>query len=240
MEELRIKAGSMEFNVAGEQETVKGASKDFYDFLAAKDQRELAVKKEFAETMKEKMAWYAKKYKESHEAGQPEPQPAAEAGNATLRAVRTSTTSWEQIAREIKNGDGLAVGDKVDFVLKSGEQVTVVVTDDTDEYVRFESVDCVGGKDIRWNKENTTDGGIEESNVQEWLMLELFGQLPDDLQQAISKIKRKYKDNEGNSKEYETLLFLPAASEVFDEDDCYGDEGVYEQLDYYIRIADTV
>lgn len=233
MEELRIKAGSMEFNVTGEPETVKGASKDFYDFLAAKDQRELAAKKEFAETMQEKMAWYAKKYKESHETGQPEPQPAAETGNATLRAVRTSMTSWEQIAREIKNGDGLAVGDKVDFTLKSGEQVTVVVTDDTDEYVRFESVDCIGGKDVQWNKKNTTDGGIEESNVQEWLMLELFGQLPDDLQQAISKVKRKYKDNEGNLKEYETLLFLPAASEVFDEDDCYGDEGVYEQLDYY-------
>lgn len=109
----------------------------------------------------------------------------------------------------------------------------MVVTDDTDEYVRFESVDCVGGVSVRWNKENTTDGGIEESNVQEWLMLELFGQLPEDLQQAISKVKRKYKDNEGNLKEYETLLFLPAASEVFDEDDCYGDEGVYEQLDYY-------
>ena len=26
---------------------------------------------------------------------------------------------------------------------------------------------------------------------------------------------------------------MPAASEVFDEERCYGDEGVYEQLEYY-------
>ena len=64
-------------------------------------------------------------------------------------------------------------------------------------------------------------------------MLELFGKLPDDLRQVISKATRKYEDNEGNVKEYETLLFLPSASEVFDEDDCYGDEGLYEQMEYY-------
>ena len=44
---------------------------------------------------------------------------------------------------------------------------------------------------------------------------------------------QRYEDNEGNVKEYETLLFLPSASEVFDEDDCYGDEGLYEQMEYY-------
>ena len=38
---------------------------------------------------------------------------------------------------------------------------------------------------------------------------------------------------EGNVQEYEFKLFLPAASEVFDEDECYGDQGLYEQLDYY-------
>lgn len=61
----------------------------------------------------------------------------------------------------------------------------------------------------------------------------MFGKLPDDLRQVISKATRKYEDNEGNVKEYETLLFLPSASEVFDEDDCYGDEGLYEQMEYY-------
>lgn len=158
---------------------------------------------------------------------------AAKNEQVRLWTWRTAETSWEQIAREIKSGGGFTVGDKVDFTLKSGEPVTVVVTEDTPRYVRFESADCVGGKRIKWNKGKTTDGGIEESNVQKWLMQELFGQLPDDLQQAISKVKRRYLDNEGNLKEYETMLFLPAASEVFYEDECYGDECVYEQMEYY-------
>ena len=233
MEELKIKARGMKFEAAGEPGTVRGAGKDFYDFIAAESQREIAARKEFAERMKEEMAWYAKKYAEDHKEGETEPQPTENPEGATLRAVRTSETSWEQIARGIKSGNGLAVGDKVDFSLKSGEQVTMVVTDDTDEYVRFESVDCVGEESVQWNKRCTTDGGIEESNVQEWLMLELFGQLPEDLQQVIGKVKRRYKDNEGNLKEYETLLFLPSAPEVFDEDECYGDKGVYEQMEYY-------
>ena len=33
--------------------------------------------------------------------------------------------------------------------------------------------------------------------------------------------------------EYRTALFLPVASEVFDDDDCYGDKGLYKQLEYY-------
>ena len=32
---------------------------------------------------------------------------------------------------------------------------------------------------------------------------------------------------------YTTKQFLPAASEVVDEDSCYGDKGLYKQLDYY-------
>ena len=41
------------------------------------------------------------------------------------------------------------------------------------------------------------------------------------------------KDKDGNCGTYTTKLFLPAASEVFDEDNCYGDKGLYKQLDYY-------
>ena len=240
MEELRFKARGMEFEVTGEKETIKGAIKDFYDFITAKEQREIEARKEFAERMKEKMArkefaermkekmaWYAKRCGEDHEEAL-EPQPETNPESVTLRAVRATTSSWEQIAREIKNGNSLAVGDKVDFSLKSGEQVTMVVTDDTDEYVRFESVDCVGGERVKWNTTCTTEVGIENSNVQEWLMMELLEQLPDDLQKVISKVKRRYKDNEDNLKEYETLLFLPEVSEIFDESD-----GVYEQLEYY-------
>lgn len=140
--------------------------------------------------------------------------------------------TWEEIASAIKSGAEFKVGDYKKGSTVDGQGFTLVVTDVTDEYVRFESRDCLGGT-VQWNKKDTTEGGIEESNVQEWLMLELFGKLPDDLRQVISKATRKYEDNEGNVKEYETLLFLPSASEVFDEYDCYGDEGLYEQMEYY-------
>jgi len=141
--------------------------------------------------------------------------------------------SWEELARQIKSGDDLAVGDKVDFQLKTGEKVTVVVTQSTEEYVRFESVDCIGGKEVPWSDSGNTKCGIAASDVMKYLNEEIWSQLPEDLQAVIDPTTRKHKDHEGNVQEYEFKLFLPAASEVFDEDECYGDQGVYEQLDYY-------
>ena len=57
--------------------------------------------------------------------------------------------------------------------------------------------------------------------------------MPEDLRAVISEVDREWKDKDGNCGTYTTKLFLPAASEVFDEDNCYGDKGLYKQLDYY-------
>ena len=57
--------------------------------------------------------------------------------------------------------------------------------------------------------------------------------LPEDLQAVISDVDREWKDKDGNCGTYTTKLFLPAASEAFDEDSCYGDKGLHKQLDYY-------
>lgn len=140
--------------------------------------------------------------------------------------------SWGEIATAIKSGTEFKVGDYKKDRTVDGESFTMVVTDVTDEYVRFESRDCLG-IGVQWNKEDTTDGGIECSYVQEWLLQELFSKLPDDLRWVIDSATRKYRDSEGNVKEYKTLLFLPAASEVFGEGECYGDKGLYEQMEYY-------
>ena len=40
MEELKIKAGGLELSVSGESSTIKEASKDFYNHLAAREQKE--------------------------------------------------------------------------------------------------------------------------------------------------------------------------------------------------------
>lgn len=235
MEELRIKAGGLELNVSGESSTIKEASKDFYNHLASRAQRETDAKIALAERMSAKMAWYAKEYDEKHQAPPTEVQEetAPESGNVTLRMAQASVMSWRMLANRIKAGVNLAIGDKVDFQLKTGEEVTVVVTQSTEEYVRFESVDCVGGEDVPWSDAGNTKCGIAGSDVMKYLNEKIWVQLPEDLQAVIGSIKRKHKDHEGNVREYEFKLFLPAASEVFEEDECYGDEGLYEQLDYY-------
>lgn len=235
MEELRIKAGGLELSVSGESGTIKEASQDFYNHLAARNQKETEARMALAERMSAKMARYAKGYDEKHQTPPAEKQEetVSASSNATLRVVRTSVVSWQELARQIKSGDDLAVGDKVDFQLKTGEKVTVVVTQSTEEYVRFESVDCVGGKEVPWSDAGNTKCGIATSDVMRYLNEEIWRQLPEDLQAVIDPMTRKHKDHEGNVQEYEFKLFLPAASEVFDEDECNGDQGVYEQLDYY-------
>lgn len=219
MEELRIRAYGMELKVSGEANTVKGVSKDFYDFLGGK----ISKDRDAMRRIREKMM--AVREEPKNEQGRKE-------GSCTFRSAAGIPATWPEIAREIKQGEEYHTGDTVESVLKNGEKVTFVVTQVTDQYVRFESRDCVGGEDVSWNKNNSNKGGIAESDIQKYLDSKIWSQLPDELQEVISDTKRKYLDG-GEEKEYTTKLFLPAASEVFDEDDCYGDEGLYEQLEYY-------
>lgn len=224
MEELRVRAGNEELKVKGSSETIQREREAFYQHIKEVEEANIKAKAELVQRMKNGMAWYARVQQEKDAVNVGKP--------GIVRVCGELMGTWEEIASAIKSGAEFKVGDYKKGSTVDGQGFTLVVTDVTDEYVRFESRDCLGGS-VQWNKKDTTDGGIEESNAQEWLMLELFGKLPDDLRQVISKATRKYEDNEGNVKEYETLLFLPSASEVFDEDDCYGDEGLYEQMEYY-------
>lgn len=216
MEELRIRAHGMELKVSGEANTIKGASKDFYDFLSGKIDKEA------------KTIHRIEKMIRSMEI--PEGAPEKREGTCTFRSAAGIPVSWPEIEREIKRGKEYHVGDTVEDVLKNGETVVFVVTDVTDQYVRFESRDCVGGEEVRWNKNDSNKGGIAESDIQKYIDTKIWDLFPDELQAVISDTRRKYMDGE---EEYVTKLFLPAASEVFDEDNCYGDEGLYEQMEYY-------
>ena len=101
----------------------------------------------------------------------------------------------------------------------------------TNEYVRFESRDCVG-EEVEWNKNGGTQLGYPGSDIHKYLNKGLFERLPEDLRKVISLAERKTL-RDGETVSFNTYLFLPSASEVFDEDDCYGDEGMYEQMEYY-------
>lgn len=147
--------------------------------------------------------------------------------------VRYDDINWRELAEKIRNGTIMVkVGATLICKLTDGTSTKFVVTDVTDEYVRFETRDFIGGKFV-WNRQGTNQGGYPDSDIKRYIDSTIWNLLPEDLQTVISDVDREWKDKDGNCGTYTTKLFLPAASEVFDEDNCYGDERLYQQLDYY-------
>lgn len=153
--------------------------------------------------------------------------------NLVYKRTENHYTNWKAIKDAIDaRVHDFRVGDVVEETLKNGECVELVVVDAGEDYVRFESRDCVGGKNVVWN-ENDNTGGFSRSDVKKYLDNTIWELLPDVLKSVISETERKQKNGD-EVEMYATRLFLPTASEVFeDEDDCYGDEGAYEPLEYY-------
>lgn len=139
---------------------------------------------------------------------------------------------WKKYTEDIKNGKKVQVGNSAFTKLTNGKIIEFVVTDVTDQYVRFETRNFIGGE-VEWNEYNTNKGGYPDSDIRGYIDSIIWGLLPEDLQSVISDVDREWKDKDGNCGTYITKLFLPAASEMFDEDNCYGDKGLYKQLDYY-------
>lgn len=157
-----------------------------------------------------------------------------ESGVDFVRSVKQHyKTDWQSLADRIKKGTmPVEVGATVTCELTDGTLAEFVVTDVTDQYVRFETRNFIGG-DVEWNEQDTNKGGYPDSDIRGYVDSTIWDLLPEDLQAVISDVAREWKDKDGNCGTYTTKLFLPAASEVFDEDSCYGDKGLYKQLDYY-------
>lgn len=223
MEELRVRAGNEELKVKGSSETIQREREAFYQHIKEVEEANIKAKAELVQRMKNDMAWYARVRQEKD---------AANAGKQVVaRACGELQGTWEEIASAIKSGAEFKVGDYKKGSTVDGQGFTMVVTDVTDEYVRFESRDCVG-EEVEWNMNGCTQLGYSGSDIHKYLNKVLFERLPEDLRKVISLAGRK-ELRDGETVSFNTYLFLPAASEVFDEDDCYGDEGLYEQMDYY-------
>ena len=210
MDELKIRCRGIELEVKGEESTVRSASKDFYDFLRTK----------------------AEGTADPEEPLQAASDRTRDGASCVFRSAKGNPVSWLEIAKGINSGEKYYVGDTVEDVLENGENVTFIITQVTDRFVRFESRDCIGREDVCWNEDDSNDGGIATSGIQKYLDTKIWALLPAELKSVICDTKRKYLDA-GEEKEYTTKLFLPEASEIFYADDCYGDEGLYEQLEYY-------
>ena len=155
------------------------------------------------------------------------------------RMVLTRTISeeitWSDIQKMLQEGTHifqLYPGIIIKEELKNRKLQEWVVTDLGSEYIRFEARNCIGNKYHKMNRDCTNVGGIASSLMQEYLNNDIWNLLPGDLQDVISTVDRKYMDG-AEEKTYQTKLFLPSASEVFNENNCFGEENLYKQLYYY-------
>lgn len=114
----------------------------------------------------------------------------------------------------------LNMGDVIEIPLSNGAVEEFVMTQEDDEAYRFESVNCIFGRCITRDK---ADESFEE----------YYDLLPKELRDEMILTKRRYLNRDGEERERENLLFLPSAPEVFDPDEVYGDEGLYEQMEWY-------
>ena len=111
--------------------------------------------------------------------------------------------------------------------LNDGREVDFICTAVEPDAYRFESRDCLGEY-------------VPATKLDDWLEDLWRNQIPDDLKDEIILTVRKYKTPEGKTVSEKKFLFLPSAAEIFPEEDCLGDKGLYEQLDYYKDVHNRV
>ena len=114
----------------------------------------------------------------------------------------------------------LSMGDVIEIPLADGNTEEFVMTQEDDEAYRFESVNCIFGERITRDK---ADESFER----------YYDLLPKELRDEMMLTKRRYRNRDGEEREQESLLFLPSAPEVFDPENVHGDNGLYEQMEWY-------
>lgn len=140
---------------------------------------------------------------------------------SVLVRATEKTGELADLIKGIQSGDiPVNVGDSLSVFLKDGTLVNFVITQIDGEYIRFESEDCIGGKYVTRDK-------VDD------LFKDFWEQLPDELKNAIVQTPRKWLDRDGVENMDYFNLFLPSAPEVFPDDECYGDNGLYEQMEWY-------
>lgn len=112
-----------------------------------------------------------------------------------------------------------ALGSTISTRLLDGTEVDLVVTDFDDKTIRLESRDCLGI--------NTSANDLKA------YLDRVYALLPEALKKRIVEVERHHLDYKGKKFTDRCKLFVPAASEVFPSEDCYGDKGLYEQMEWY-------
>lgn len=126
----------------------------------------------------------------------------------------------------VKIADVTRIDDTVGIPLNDGRVIDFVVTDVDDVSVRFESRDCLGEY-------------VPMTRMDEYFK-KVFSLLPKSLQDAIAVTERKHYNDKGEVVTSYEKLFLPAASEIFAPDDCYGDKDLYKQMEWYKDVHNRI
>lgn len=111
--------------------------------------------------------------------------------------------------------------------LNDGREVDFICTAVEPDAYRFESRDCLGEY-------------VPATKLDDWLEDLWANKIPKELKAEIIPTNRKHLSHDGKLEQETARLFLPSAAEIFPEDKCYGDKGLYKQLDYYKDVHNRI
>lgn len=118
------------------------------------------------------------------------------------------------------------LGTTISTQLLDGTEIDLVVTDFSNGSIRLESRDCLGI--------NTSANDLKD------YLNRVYALLPDALKSRIVEVERLHLDGNNEKVVERCKLFVPTASEVFPPDECYGDEGLYKQMEWYKDVHNRV
>lgn len=132
-----------------------------------------------------------------------------------IQTITTKQTSWAELKAAAQAGilnDVLHPGDLIPFNLKTGEEVAVRATPDTNGKWFFVFEDCLE-ETHAMNRRNTNCGGWKSSWMRKHLNGTVFALLPDDLQEIIAPTKI-VQMLDGERVEVEDKLFLLSKTQI--------------------------
>lgn len=208
MARLKIKIGQLEFMAEGEPEYIEKESSAFASML-----RSFTEVTNITGSLPETGIEEEKRRRTV---------PADEGAKVVSR--RSEHVMWEKLSSSMQ------LYDEFECKLKNGDKVAFVLINESEDYLTLCSRDCMAMHQM--NTHNSNKGEIADSEMQKFLDTEIWRLLPDGLKKLISVTRRKYSDGE-QIKEFETKLYLLSAPEVFDNIHCYGENGLYDQIEYF-------
>lgn len=152
---------------------------------------------------------------------------ASEATPCVFSTTRHDAIDLDKLLASITSGEiSVKLGNMISTRLLDGTEIDLVVTNQDSKTVRLESRDCLGFN-------------MSARELDKYLS-KVYKLLPDALKKRITEVERVHLDSDGERHTERCKLFVPAASEVFPPDECYGDKGLYEQLEWYKDVHNRV